>query len=147
MNVETRTKLRLIADAIFHCNYGKRTWAKETALSLSWCLTQDEYRENAKQTLLSLADRPEKLLEVAKALRWLKRWKRNKCPRAGNLIVAYHVCDSFPPTFAKLRETFIAYFGEKKWSGDWSARNTLINLGLPLKEMRKGRPIGSVRRR
>lgn len=160
MNAEERTKL--IASAIFHCNYGKRTVAKELALELtrlSRRKTNDEYREQVKEALLQLApNNAERLLEIAKALCWLKEArKRDKCPRGHDLVAAYSQCaflqpaPSFPPTLNQVKEAFVAWFGKKKWGdndddqsrGDFSARKTLKILGLPLKEMKKGRPRGS----
>jgi hypothetical protein len=157
MNVEEREKV--IASAIFHCNFGKRTLAKEVALELTQRKTPDEYREQAKEALLWLAlNNPERLREIAKALCWLKgARKRDKCPRGHDLVWAYATCAfapgaSFPPTLSEIKHAFIAWFGEKKWNGghdddqshgDSSARKTLKILGLPLKEMKKGRLAGS----
>jgi hypothetical protein len=157
MNTEERTKV--IASAIFHCNYGKRTWAKEAALELTRRKTQDEYREQAKEALLWLAlNNPERLRELTKALCWLKEArKRDKCPRGHDLVGAYAQCAfapgaSFPPSFGEVKHAFIEWRGKKKWngghdddpsSGDYSSRKTLKILGLPLKEKKCGRPIGA----
>jgi len=149
MNVDERTKL--IASAIFHCNYGKRTLAKELALDLARltrCKTNDKYREHVKEALLQLAlNNPEELREIAKALCWLKgARKRDKCPRGHDLVVAYSQC-----AFSEVKAAFIAWFGEKKWNGghdhdpsygDSSARKTLQLLKLPLAKSKSGRPIG-----
>ena len=71
MNVE-----ELIASAIFHCNYGKRTPAKQVALEFTLRKGIDKYRERAKETLLSLAlNDPERLREFANALAGLKKRK------------------------------------------------------------------------
>jgi hypothetical protein len=152
MNIE-----ELIAAAIFHCNYGKRTPAKEVALEFTLRKGIDEYRERAKETLLSLAlNDPERLREFANALCWLKRAKarkRDKCPRGHDLVSAYAQCAfmQFPPTFSKVKRTFAVCFGEKKWNGghdddptagDYSARKTLETLKLPLAKSKRGRPIG-----
>ena len=151
MNAVERTKA--IDSATFHSSYGKWSQAKEAALELTWCFTRDEYHAQVKETLLWLAlNNPERLRELANALCWLKRAKRDKCPRGHNLVSAYAACDSFPPTFGEIKHAFIAKFGIKKWNGghdddrshgDFSARNTLKTLGLPLKEMKKGRRSGS----
>jgi hypothetical protein len=159
MNVEARTKL--IASAIFHCNYGKRTLAKEHALDLIRLPRRsDKYREQMKEALLWVAlNNPEGLCEIAKALCWLKGARKRDKSRGYDLIDAYSQCaffqlaaTSFPPTLNEVKHTFIARLGKKKWNGghdndpskgDWSARKTLKRLGLPLKEMKKGRRVGS----
>jgi len=154
VNAEERTKA--INAAIFHLNCGKWSLAKEAALELTWCFTQDEYRGQAKEVLLYLAlNNPERLLELAKALCWFERYKRTwrcKCPNGHDLVRAYEACASFPPIFGEVKDAFIAKYGKKKWNGghdddpsagDFSARRTLKTLGLPLKEKKKGRPAGS----
>ena len=113
MNTEERTKV--IDYATFYASYGKWSQAKEAALELTFCYTQDEYRENAKEVLLWMAlYHLERLRELADALCWLKRFKlRDKCPRGGLLVAAYAGCDSFPRTFAEVKREFIASFGKK----------------------------------
>ena len=154
MNALGRTKV--IDSARFHASYGKWSNWKAAALEFTWRSTQDQYRELAKFSLLDLAlDDPEGLLELAKALCWVKRYKhtwRYKCPNGHALVNAYTACASFPPTFSEVKDGFIAKFGKKKWNGgneddkshgDFSARKTLKSLGLPLKEKKKGRPAGA----
>ena len=148
MNAVEQTKA--IQSSRFHASYGKWSQAKAAALELTWNFTQDEYREQAKETLLWLAlNNPDGLRELADALCWLKRAKREKCPRGHNLVTAYAACDSFPPTFGAIKHAFIAKFGKKKWDGgnehdpscgDYSARKTLKALRLPWVKIKTGRP-------
>jgi hypothetical protein len=152
MNAEERTKA--ISSAILYSYYGKLTQWQKAAFELNLRKTQHEYREQAKEALLWLAlNNPERLLEFANELCWLKGGlKRDKCPRGRYFVEAYEACASFPPTLSEVKHAFIAKFGEKKWNGghdddqsrgNSSARKTLKILGLPLKEMKKGRPVGS----
>jgi hypothetical protein len=108
-------RIKAIDRANFHASYGKWSMAKEAALELTWYYTQDEYRQNAKEVLLSMAlNNPQRLRELADALCWYKRNKlREKCPRGGYLIVAYTACSSSPPTFGEVKHAFITKFGKK----------------------------------
>jgi hypothetical protein len=146
-------KQKAIDFADFHASYGKRSWAKEFALEVKrFGFIQDEYREKVKETLLSFAlYAPGRLREIADALCSLNHSKGHKCPRGGCLLVAYARCNSFPPTFSEVKQTFIATYWEKKWNGgnvddqshgDFSARKTLKALKLPLAKSKLGRPIG-----
>jgi hypothetical protein len=148
-----RRKTEAISHATFLSIYGKRGFAKKIAEVIA--CGPYEYRGLMKGTLLHLAlNNPKVLREVAYELcRFQKDLKRPfKCPRGADLIAAYETCASFPPTFSEVKHAFIAWFGKKKWNGghdddqshgDSSARKTLKILGLPLKEMKKGRPVGS----
>jgi hypothetical protein len=151
--MNARERAELTHNAVLHCIYGKWTPAKEAALMLTCHTMNDEFREWAKEALLHDArNNPEALRELAGALCRLKAHKRDKCPRGHNLITAYTLCASFPPTLDEVKERFIAVFGENKWNGgnaddlsrgDFSARETLRLLKLPLKKMKPGRPKGS----
>ena len=63
--------------------------------------------------------------------------------RAMAIITAYEECDLFPPTLGELRHKFIARFGEDHWRSDFSVRDTLRSLDLPLRKSRVGRPPGA----
>jgi hypothetical protein len=155
VNAVERTKA--IQSSRFHASHGKWSQAKAAALELTWRFTQDEYREQAKETLLWLAlNNPERLREFADALCRLKRAKRDKCPRGHNLVTAYAACESLPPAFGEIKQAFIAKFGKKKWDGgneddpscgDYSARKTLKALRLPWTKIKTGRPSGLKSRR
>ena len=93
--------------------------------------------------LLSLAlIKPKALSFVAEAFTKLKD-SETKDPRAAQLIIAYELCESFPPTIGELRRTFVARFGEDRWRGDWPERDRLRFLGLPLSASPRGRRRGS----
>lgn len=148
-----RSKTEAISHATFLSIYGKRGFGKKIAEVIA--CGPYEYRGLMKGTLLHLAlNNPKVLREVAYELcRLQKDLKRPfKCPRGADLIAAYETCASFPPTFSEVKRAFIAKRGEKKWNGshdddkshgDFSARKTLKILGLPLKENKRGRPIGA----
>jgi len=148
-----RSKTEAISHATFLSIYGKRGFAKRIAEVIA--CGPYEYRGLMKGTLLHLAlNNPKVLREVVYELcRLQKDLKRPfKCPLGTDLIAAYETCASFPPTFSEVKRAFIAKHGEKKWNGshdddkshgDFSARKTLKILGLPLKEMKKGRRPGS----
>jgi hypothetical protein len=63
--------------------------------------------------------------------------------RAMGIITAYEDCESFPPTFGELKRAFIVRFGEERWKGDFSIRDTLRFLELPLSKSKRGRPLGA----
>ena len=129
------------------------------AEQLALCVGEEEYHDLLKGYLLFLfLNNPEELREIADERCRQKRRRRNplsKCPRGHELLAAYYeACgdSSSAPTFSKVKAAFIAMFGKKKWNGghdddekhgDSSARRTLKTLGLPLEEMKKGRPRGS----
>ena len=150
-----RTKTEAIERATVLSIYGKGFFAKRIAEVIA--SGPYEYRGLMKDTLLYLAlNNPQGLREVVNELCRFKRDPdkplRYNCPRGYDLIVAYAACASFPPTFSEVKQAFIAKHGEKKWNGshdddkshgDFSARNTLKTLELPLKKMKKGRPIGA----
>jgi len=146
-----------IERATFHATYGKWTFAKKTAVEIAWCVHEPEYSGLMKGVLLHLAiNNPKVLREVANERCRFERDRekplRHKCPHGHDLIWAYAACASARPTFREVKQAFIAKFGKKKWNGgnedertagDASARKTLKILGLPLKEMKKGRPTGA----
>ena len=129
------------------------------AEQLALCVREREYHDLLKGYLLFLAlNNPKELREIADELCRQKRRRRNpltKCPRGAALQAAYYeACgdSTSAPTFSKVKAAFIAKHGKQKWNGghdddqkhgDSSARRTLKTLGLPLKEMKKGRPRGS----
>lgn len=93
--------------------------------------------------LLSLAlINPRSLELTAKAFSKLKDSGASD-PRAAQLIVAYELCRSFPPTLGEVRHAFIDRFGEERWRGDWQERDRLRFLRLPLSASPLGRPRGS----
>jgi len=130
-----------------------------------WITQYPEYGGLMKDILYNLArTNPKELREVSKELCRQKRARRNplykgpfyKYPRRRKFFDAYYeACgdSTSAPTFPKVKATFIAKYGEKEWNrghdddpkaGDFSARKTLTRLlGLPLTEMKKGRPPGS----
>lgn len=64
-------------------------------------------------------------------------------PRAEAIISAYEDCEFFPPTLGELKRAFIARFGESRWKGDFSIRDTLRFLELRLSKSKRGRPLGA----
>jgi len=129
------------------------------AQQLALCVRHEQYHGLFKGYLLFLAlNNPKELHRVADDLCRLKRANRppwRKCPRGRDLQAAYYeACgdSTSAPTFNEVKAAFIVKFGKKKWNrghdddqshGDFSARKTLKILGLPLKEMKVGRPKGS----
>jgi len=64
-------------------------------------------------------------------------------PHAEKIITSYDECELFPPTLRELKSVFIARFGEDHWRGDFSVRDTLRFLKLPLRKDKRGRPVGA----
>jgi hypothetical protein len=157
-------KLELMADAFRKTIYGRRyATARETydlasgieilrTIAVSPAASayrrfehQDLHlRAWAAKSLLDFAiGSTRKLRQVADALDAVEAEKRQD-PRQFNILNAYSTCDNYPPTFAELRKTFVAKFGSRSWTRDYSVRKTLKWLGLPLaKGKRPGRPRGS----
>jgi hypothetical protein len=108
-------------------------------------LIRDKHRASAwaaKRLLEVAISSTTKLRQVADAVDSLYAEQRRDA-RQANIIHAYGACGNYPPSFPELRKTFVAKFGKRCWPTDFSVRNTLKWLGLPLAKAKRGRPHGS----
>jgi hypothetical protein len=94
------------------------------------------------QLLLVAMINPKALHFVFKALETLQD-SGAKDPRAMEIIAAYDNCEYHCPSFSEFKHSYIERFGPDRWKSDFSMRDTLRFLKLPLRGSKRGRPHGA----
>jgi hypothetical protein len=141
---------RITAVAWMRAAYGKRYMPKLYDLAGGIQTLRDYKLGRSKKRKLSVSigkkllaiaiSSTPKLRQVADALDALDTEERCD-PRMANIVSAYACCANYPPTFPELRKKFVEMFGEQSWpQPEFSIRNRLRGLGLPLAKAKRGRP-------